>query len=314
MNDIFNRVFRKSAFLTDQIFDRIPLAQILDEKSYRAGLDKYSLQIPKLSQADLEIVQTLEQEGIVITSLEDLNIPESQELVEAAQSLMPKILSTTAPKNGYYIHASSAQIMENQAIFLWGLNERLLKMAENYIRLPVSYQGSFFSRNLANGQEIGSRFWHKDLEDHRSFKLIVYLHDVFEDGGPFQYVPRNLTAKISHILKQKYGYGKHKRFTGQIMQQIVPVSEWKSCLGPAGTVIITDTSNVFHRGAIPEAADRVAIFFEYLSRRPKRPHYCKKLLSRQELNKVIKGLTSYQIECSMASQFRQITRLSPQNK
>ena len=314
MIDTLNRLSRKFVTLADQVLDQIPLLQDIDQQSYQAAIKKHCLQIPQISQADSAIVQMLEQEGTVITSLEALNISETPEMLKAAYSVMPEISSRTIPRNGYYIHATPAQIMTNQDIFLWGLNERLLKIAENYIRLPISYQGSFFSRNLANGKEIGSRFWHTDLEDHRSFKLIVYLHDVFEDGGAFQYVPRPLTAKISHALMHKYGYRGIKRFTSEIMQQIVPVSEWKSCLGSAGTVIITDTSNVFHRGLIPKVADRVAIFFEYLSQRPKRPHYCKQLLCRDDLDRVTKGLTSYQIECAMASQFRQITRLTQQNK
>lgn len=311
MPNIINRIFRKFAYLTDNILEQIPGIETLDMRRYKSRVRAYDSNLPLLDSLDSKIVASLEQQGVVITSLDELGISRTAGMLSAAQALMPHLLnSAVVHEHHYYIHATADQLLANPDIFLWGLDERLLKIVENYIRLPISYQGSFFSRNLKSRKEIGSRLWHIDLEDYRSFKVIVYLHDVFEGRGPFQYIPRPLTAEILYTLKQKYRYSKIKRFPADIMRQIIPASEWKICSGAAGTVVIVDTSNVYHRGMLPYEADRVAIFYEYLSARPRRPHHCKRLFSPSQFSQIINGLTPEQVKCAEAAQLDRITRLS----
>ena len=90
-----------------------------------------------------------------------------------------------------------------------------------------------------------SRLWHLDREDRRMLKIIIYLNDVSEEGGPFQYIPKSLTSTISsdRLIVLYYGY-----IDDKTMEQVVPQSKWKSCLGSAGTVVIADTASNFHRG------------------------------------------------------------------
>ena len=128
---------------------RIPVFRVRYEQANKASREKYVSNLPILSPTDLNVVENLRREGVFVTSLEALNIPSTPLLLHAAKTLIPKI-PTTAKKNDYVVHASSEQILEYPEIFLWGIEERILNIVENFIGLPVPYHGSYFRRDIAN--------------------------------------------------------------------------------------------------------------------------------------------------------------------
>ncbi|WP_017317485.1 hypothetical protein [Mastigocladopsis repens] len=263
------------------------------EFAYHVALEKHRSHLPVLSSTDWTIVETLKTEGVVVTSLEELSIPSTPQLLQAAEKLMPKISGVIlGDENEFVVHATSQQMMEYPEIFLWGLEQRLLKIAENYLGLPVAYHGAYFRRDIANQVERKSRLWHMDSEDRKLFKVIVYLKDVNDDGGPFEYLPQYLTAKVADSLKYKYGY-----ISDQTMQQVMSSSNYKSCTGLSGTVVIAGTGSVFHRGKIPVASDRFAVFYDYTSRQPKFPFYCKSSLPTEDLHLLSPMFSESQKQC-----------------
>lgn len=200
---------------------------------YQIFVKNHTKCLPALSDTDREIVETLNTEGVVITSLEALSLPSSPQMFEAAKNLMPKIPTiTSGEKNEYVVHATSKQIMASPEIFLWGLEQRLLNIVENYLGLPVAYHGAYFRRDIANIVEKKSRLWHMDTEDRKLLKIIVYLNDINEDNGPFQYIPQSLTPEATRALKYKHGYIRHTTMS----RAISPLNH-KSCTGLAGTVV-----------------------------------------------------------------------------
>ncbi|MUH01097.1 2OG-Fe(II) oxygenase [Scytonema sp. UIC 10036] len=249
------------------------------ELDYQLSVKNYTIKLPALSTADRELVETLNTEGVAITSLEALSIPSAPQMFEAAKNLMLKIPAITCgEKNDYVVHATSTQIMESPEIFLWGLEQRLLNIVENYLGLPVAYHGAYFRRDIANNVEKKSRLWHMDSEDRKLLKIIVYLNDINEDNGPFQYIPQSLTPEVTHALRYKHGYIRDKT-----MSRAISPSNYRSCTGSAGTVVFAGTASVFHRGKKPVASDRFAIFYDYTSRQPKFPFYCKSSLPEEDL-------------------------------
>ncbi len=244
---------------------RIPPLQRQAELVYQEAVKQYAERLPKLSPEDFDLVETVRREGAVVTSLDALSIPSSKKMFEVSQNLMPQVpRSIPSKKNEYVVHASSQQMMENSEIFLWGLEQRILNIAENYFGLPVAYHGAYFRRDIANNIEEKSRLWHIDIEDLRVLKVIIYLQDVNEENGPFEYIPLSLSKKITEKLKYTHGYIKNQR-----MERALLDSHYQSCTGKAGTVVIAATGSVFHRGKIPIASDRFALFFDYTSRLPK---------------------------------------------
>jgi hypothetical protein len=257
-------LFKKARNKILREINHISFLKTQSELAYQAALEKHQSNLPTLSTPDLALLKTLQEEGAVVTSLESLSIPSTGPMLQAAEALMPEIpKSISGDKNEYVVHATNQQIMEHPEIFMWGLQERLLNIIENYIGLPVAYHGVYFRRDIANEVEQTSRLWHLDKEDRKVLKVIIYLNDVMDDIGPFQYIPQSLTPSIASSLNYNYGYIKD-----QTMQEYVSPSNCKSCTGLAGTVVIAGTASIFHRGKVPFSGDRLALFFDYSSRQP----------------------------------------------
>jgi hypothetical protein len=273
--------------------DTIPFVRYQADLDYQTALEKYIPNLPIISKNDFDVVETIKNEGVVITSLESLGITSTIKLLHAAQKLLPKIPpSVSGHKNEFTIHATSEQIMEYPEIFLWGLEKRLLDIVENYLGLPVAYHGAYFRRDIANQVEQGSRLWHIDKEDRKVLKIIVYLNDISEDTGPFQYVPPSLTSTIAKSLKYTSGYIRDK-----VMQELISSGSYQSCIGKSGTVIFAATGSIFHRGKPPIVSDRFAIFFDYTSRRLKQSFYGNSCLPDNDLQLLSKNLSKQQKEC-----------------
>ncbi|MGD1911421.1 MAG: 2OG-Fe(II) oxygenase [Rivularia sp. (in: cyanobacteria)] len=264
------------------------------ETNYREARKQHSNNLPIISEYELDLVEKLRTEGVAITSLEALSIPSTEQMLDAAKSLMPKIpRSISENKNEFVIHATPQQILEHQEIFIWGLEQRLVNIVENYIGLPVAYHGAYFRRDIVNKVQLKSRLWHIDPEDRKVLKVVIYLNDVDENNGPFEYIPQSLTSKLVSSLKYTHGYVQDKT-----MEKVISPSHFKSCTGIPGTVILAATGSIFHRGKIPVSSDRYAIFFDYTSRKPiVHNHYGASFLSNEDLQLLGKSLSSQQKQC-----------------
>jgi hypothetical protein len=183
---------------------------------------------------------------------------------------------------------------------LWGLEERLLNIVENYIGLPIAYHGVLFRQDIATDQPGTTQQWHRDGEDRRIVKVIIYLSDVGLNNGPFEYIPKLLTPSYQSFgrIYRKILKSGFSGISDEEMRQIVPASSWKACLGSVGTVIFVDTRSVFHRGK-PPRAERSALYYMYTSRNPKRPDMCKANFDfdRDRLTVLVKTLPPSQREC-----------------
>lgn len=286
-----NKFLQKTRNKILKHIDTIPFVRSQGELNYQKAAENHMINLPVISKNDLDLVEKIKHEGVVITSLADLEIPSTPQLLNAAKNLIPQIPQSNS-SNDFVVHASSQQIMEYPEIFLWGLEQRLLNIVEHYIGLPVAYHGAYFRRDLVKPLEIGSRLWHIDTEARSIIKIIIYLNDISEDKGPFQYLPPDLTLKAVHSLNYKAGYVSDK-----IMQEVISPADYKSCTGSAGTVIFAATSSIFHRGKIPIDTDRFAIFYDYTPRQKNLSFYGGSSLPNADLILLEKGLSEQQKQC-----------------
>lgn len=296
-NEMFFKVqFRRAYHRALRELSKMGCLERRSDAIYQALLEQFASQLPPLEADDRSIVEALHQHGIFITTLTALDIPSTASVLNSSQNLLPELAlipaSHRSNKREFLIKASRNQLLKHPEIFLWGLEERLLNIVENYLGLPSAYHGVYFRRDLANGVSGRTRLWHLDKEDRRMVKIIVYLRDVNEGNGPFQYLSSQLTPSIIQILGYDYGI-----ITDARMQQVVPLSQWTSCIGAAGTVIFVDPARIFHRGKMPIDADRFTLFFDFSSREPKHPYYCKSSFSTSELLKLSQSLSQRQINC-----------------
>jgi hypothetical protein len=224
-----------------------------------------------------EIVATLERCGALVTDLAAMAQSDyigcSRLLVAGREIFADVSGQTTGEGRKTYVQvAPQDAILARPEILLWGLQERLLAIAENYIGLPVAYRGVLARRDVADGQQVETRYWHCDGEDVRILKIIVYLSDVGPDDGPFCYVAKARTPKGA--LKTFDG----GRVSDAVLDEKVASDGRVACTGPAGTVLFADTCSLWHRGAVGTARDRLTLFFSYNSQSPLRPADCGPIL------------------------------------
>ncbi|MEC4813803.1 MAG: phytanoyl-CoA dioxygenase family protein [Scytonema sp. PMC 1069.18] len=251
------------------------LLELKSDLSYKAALVRHSRNLPTLEDRDRVIVDALQKEGVYVTSFQELGLEMTPYLVQATQTQLSR-MSAANDSNLKERLPQIYTVTDLVEFSQWGSQQRLLNISENYIGLPVAFQGVHLRKDFPNENQFGTLLWHKDSEDRRMVKIIIYLTDVEEQHGPFEYIPVSLTPTFS--LKYLRIYSKlwkanHVGITDEQLKEIIPQNQWKSCPGPAGTVIFTDPKTTLHHGTLRKE-ERSALFFVYTANPPKRPELC----------------------------------------
>jgi hypothetical protein len=249
-------------------------------------------QLAPVDVRDLPIAEGLEREGAYSTDLDALDASGSAELVKASDRLFAE-MSREKSKEGnkdYMIGSSPGMITNYPEILAWGLNERFLAIAENYIGMPVTYRGVLARLDMPDGTVRETRLWHLDQEDARILKIVVYISDVDDAGGPFEYVPASF-RQPHHLTR-----GAKKRVDDEVSFDIaVPPESRGAVVGPRGTVGFVDTCRILHRGRMPENGTRKSLFFAYNSRWPMRPSHCGPMFIVDKFKTAVGALTPRQL-------------------
>ena len=316
-----NRVINKVLSLPSDIVCQLNSTNWFEQSvllpRYQNLLRQHQEHLPKLDANEQNIVDQLEQNGVCITSLDALSIADSHKLLEAAQPITDELAQQSRlPSHAgkHTLMANADHLLAHSEIIRWGLSERLIKIVESYLGLPVGYGAVSFYYSVADGRDVGPRIWHRDKEDWKMVKIAVYLNDVDEFGGPFQCVKSDVNKFLIENLPQ------YKGFTNLELEQLLktnnPADCLTSCVGKTGTVIFTDTSKYYHRGKPPSKSDRSAIFFHYFSHRPKNPFYCDRSpLSSQQIIDFDKQLPHHlQGYLTWRAQYPIIGRYIPKNQ
>ena len=242
-------------------------------KLVRRGIAQATFRSPaaRLPAADRAILDGLEKHGTVVThvdALKDAGFAGIENVRRFGPALFQNLDATM--DKGYVVHAPLSRIQENAEPLLWGLNERFIDIVEAYLGLPAAYRGMTARRDIANGEKTATRLWHRDNEDSRIVKIIVYLNDVeCADDGPFEYIPKSALASADGLAVFD-----GNRIRDADIDRVVPKDQQKLCLGRAGTVVFTDTCSVFHKGALGKRRDRYTLFYPFNSAIPLSPADC----------------------------------------
>jgi hypothetical protein len=270
----------------------LPPVRDFRERRYAREVESHQAALPELSGVPKKIVADLRLGGVSQAPLGHLGIAGTSELISLGQQLVAseaEDFQSQAKAGIKFLMMRAAAVVANPQIYLFGLNPLFLDIAEAYIGLPVAYDGVSIQYTIADGQEVATRIWHRDREDRKMLKIIVYLNDVGADGGPFQLLPRMFdTARQERYL---YLLAPEERDALEAGRLGTPVD----CEGPCGTAIFADTATFFHRGKPTVGRDRSAIFFSYFAQHPQRPFFCDRSgLPRHEIGRLVRGLTPRQ--------------------
>ena len=119
----------------------------------------------------------------------------------------------------------------------------VLRRVAAYLGCTPTLSSLGVRRSQASAAPASVQHWHRDYDDWHTVKLFVYLSDVGEEDGPFQFVPG------SHLER---GTVRAEQYTEQRVGSAVAM------LGPAGTTFMADVRGI-HRGRVPQRAGRLVL-------------------------------------------------------
>ena len=113
-------------------------------------------------------------------------------------------------------------------------------------------------------ERTDSQEWHRDPEDQHVVKVFLYFSDVDEDAGPFEYVRHSAEGfEYGHL----WPWGESERYPPtDELEAAIPASERILATGPAGTIVICDTSG-FHRGGYARTKPRILSTHTYINKK-----------------------------------------------
>lgn len=236
---------------------------------------------PSPAGLDRRIIDAMRTDGAYVTTLDELDFlatPRMQADLERLLPTLPTADEHTADGDPLVgrntsLHCFSIdppQLADTApGVLLWGLEPRLLDIAETYLGVPPAFTTVHLRKDVGNGRQVGTRLWHIDTEDRRVIRVLVYLSDVTLDSGPFEYIPRPQTVACTALRDRAMRSDGDPIFDDE-MRAHVPEVHWRPCVGPAGTVVIADNAAVYHHGRVHEK-ERLALIYTYTSRHPVYP-------------------------------------------
>jgi hypothetical protein len=137
-----------------------------------------------------------------------------------------------------------------------GINPRLLDLANAYLQMwsKLEYVDVWYTAPAGTDERRASQRWHRDFNDRHLLKAFLYLVDVDEETGPFEYVPRSAPGgELERLWPWRplgENYPPEDEFAERVNGRSVTFT------APKGTIIFCNTSG-FHRGGFAKRKPRV---------------------------------------------------------
>ena len=126
-------------------------------------------------------------DGAIVTTLNELDLSGVDVLKDSLGALAARLAAHDATDR-----LGRDDLVET-GVWQWGLRADVIALVEGYLGLPARYCEPEVRRERADGREDTVRQWHRDPEDHRMFKMLIWLDDVGPAGGAFEWLPRPYT-------------------------------------------------------------------------------------------------------------------------
>jgi hypothetical protein len=145
-----------------------------------------------------------------------------------------------------------------------GLNTRMLDIANAYLGMwaKLEYVDVWYTPPVEDPERRSSQRWHRDFNDRHLLKAFLYLVDVDEEAGPFEYVPRTAPGnELDHLWPWRPlgdNYPPEEELAEKIADRTV------SFTAPKGTIIFCNTCG-FHRGGFATGKARALATVTYSS-------------------------------------------------
>jgi hypothetical protein len=264
---------RRGVIATYELHDRV-----LGNRSARR---RYAHQPPELDAVQQGIVERLRPEGYAVVPFSELvSDPERWNRLENASTAF--VAETEAdlareaaggeselrrrPGKEFVVrkYAYGVELGLDDPWLELGASRELLGIANTYLGMwaKLEYVDVWYTPPVAAAERQSSQRWHRDFNDRHLLKAFLYLVDVDEETGPFEYVPRSAPGgELDDLWPWRplgQNYPPENEFAEKIADRAV------SFTGPKGTLIFCNTSG-FHRGGFAKSKPRVLATFTYSS-------------------------------------------------
>jgi hypothetical protein len=145
-------------------------------------------------------------------------------------------------------------------------SHRMLDIANTYLGLwsKLEYVDMWYSvPQPPDADRIASQRWHRDFNDKYLLKAFLYLVDVDEGTGPFEYVPGSAPGGRYADAWPWRPLGENYPPDGELERRI-PEDDVRTFTAPKGTLVFCNTSG-FHRGGFATEKARVLATVTYSS-------------------------------------------------
>ena len=150
------------------------------------------------------------------------------------------------------------------------LDKGIINLVENYLgAVPTLYSLNTYWTFKEHGRQEGVKLFHRDIDDIKFCCLLIYLVDVDEQTGPFNYISytHNEDICVEHIQDETFcseifppklisGHGNDTLFESKLSNNINVLT------GVKGTTVLADTFGL-HKGKGQLSKDRLMLWVRY---------------------------------------------------
>jgi hypothetical protein len=246
--------------------------------SNRKSRALYESERPELDDVQRRILADVEAEGYATVAFTELFGDEQWQELEAMRDRFVAETEADLTKGGdnvrvragkefvVRLHSYGVQLSLDDPWFRTAASYRLLDLANAYLEMwsKLEYVDVWYSLpQPAAAERISSQRWHRDYDDKHLLKVFLYLVDVDEQMGPFQFVAGSQPGGQYGDAWGWQPLGQHYP-TEEELEARIPVEAVQTFTGPAGTLVFCNTAG-FHRGGFSTTDPRVLATATYSS-------------------------------------------------
>ena len=271
INRIASGLERRGVVATYELHDRL-LAN-------RASRWRYTRQPPALDAVQQRVLDELGREGYATLPFSELigNASVWDELEADGESFRAETEAALTregsggesglrrrPGKEFVVrkYAYGARLELDDPWLRLGTNPRLLDLANAYLGLwsKLEYVDLWYTPPAGEEERRSSQRWHRDFNDRHLLKAFIYLVDVDEEAGPFEYVPRSAPGGELESLWPWRPLGENYPPQDELAERID--GRAVTFTAPKGTIIFCNTCG-FHRGGFATEKPRVLATFTW---------------------------------------------------
>jgi len=271
INRIASGLERRGVVATYELHDRL-LAN-------RASRWRYTRQPPALDAVQQRVLDELGREGYATLPFSELigNASVWDELEADGESFRAETEAALTregsggesglrrrPGKEFVVrkYAYGARLELDDPWLRLGTNPRLLDLANAYLGLwsKLEYVDLWYTPPAGEEERRSSQRWHRDFNDRHLLKAFIYLVDVDEEAGPFEYVPRSAPGGELESLWPWRPLGENYPPQDELTERID--GRAVTFTAPKGTIIFCNTCG-FHRGGFATEKPRVLATFTW---------------------------------------------------